>query len=201
MPSKRQQLRSMRRSLGQDKQISAAFALAKRLSTELKIMRRKRFGFYLPNDGEIDPGVFMDLCQQMNKKIYLPVVPEGRLPLKSCLLFQSFIPGITQLFDNRFGIPEPAFCMRDCIQPRMLDVVFMPLVGFDRLGNRLGMGGGYYDQTFSARVNAFHQPMLIGLAHSIQETSLIPDPWDLPMDMVFTEIERIVTGRPGKSMR
>ncbi|MFP6808360.1 MAG: 5-formyltetrahydrofolate cyclo-ligase [Pseudomonadales bacterium] len=195
MPSLRQQLRSTRRSLGQDKQISAALALARRLSTDLKIIRGKRFGFYLPNDGEIDPGAFMDLCQQMNKEIYLPVVPEGRLPLQTSLLFQSFNPGTSQLFDNRFGIPEPSFNIRDCIQPKMLDVVFMPLVGFDRDGNRLGMGGGYYDQTFSARANAFHRPLLIGLAHSIQETTLIPDPWDIPMDIVFTENERIETSR------
>ena len=63
----------------------------------------------------------------------------------------------------------------------------MPLVGFDKTGNRLGMGKGYYDRTFAENSPFFRRPRLIGLAHSIQEATLIPNLWDVPLDAVFTE--------------
>jgi 5-formyltetrahydrofolate cyclo-ligase len=54
------------------------------------------------------------------------------------------------------------------------------------------MGGGYYDKTFIGRRSDFHRPRLIGLAHSIQETEdIVRNPWDVPLDAVFTELETI----------
>ena len=88
-------------------------------------------------------------------------------------------------------MPEPQFDKRLCIKASLLNLVFLPLVGFDREGNRIGMGKGYYDKTFSAKVQSFHAPKLVGLAHSIQETGILPNPWDIPLDAIFTEKEKI----------
>jgi 5-formyltetrahydrofolate cyclo-ligase len=191
MPSLRQQLRLKRQSLSKSQQQIAGSALAQRLKSDISVISAKRIAFYQPADGEIDPNEFLNWCRHAGKNIYLPVVPEGLMPNSSVLLFQAYIPGETSLAINRFGNFEPVFNRKLCIKPSYLNLVLMPLVGFDRLGNRLGMGKGYYDRTFSSTSHSFHKPRLIGLAHSIQETSLIPSPWDVPLDAIFTDKEKI----------
>ena len=104
---------------------------------------------------------------------------------------EPYVPGLTKLVYNRFGIPEPQFDKRQCIKASLLNLVFLPLVGFDRKGNRIGMGKGYYDKTFSSEIHCFHAPKLVGLAHSIQETGILPNSWDIPLDAIFTEREKI----------
>ena len=77
--------------------------------------------------------------------------------------------------------------------PKRLDLVFMPLVAFDKNSNRLGMGGGFYDRCFAFRNttqqdNIRTRPLLIGCAHALQEmSSLKPEKWDVPLDGILTE--------------
>ena len=191
MPSLRQQLRRKRRSLSQQEQVLASAALTRRLVADLSIITAKTIALYLPDDGEIDPTPFMFWCYSVGKQIYLPLLPEGVMPNTSSLFFQAYIPGITKLRMNRFGMPEPTFNKRHCIRASMLNLVLLPLVGFDRNRNRVGRGKGYYDKTFSAAINSFHRPKLVGLAHSIQETSVQPKPWDVQLDAIFTEREKV----------
>jgi len=79
------------------------------------------------------------------KRFYLPVLPSIR---DQGLLFAP-ITDLTQYKNNKFSIPEPIYNKDECISPESLDLIVMPLVGFDLKGNRLGMGGGYYDRCFS----------------------------------------------------
>jgi 5-formyltetrahydrofolate cyclo-ligase len=93
---------------------------------------------------------------------------------------------------NRLGIHEPEGSRS--IGARWFDVVFLPLVGFDACGMRLGMGGGYYDRAFAFRRwrTTWHAPRLIGLAYAFQQVeSLQATPHDVRLDAVVTE-ERIV---------
>lgn len=63
-------------------------------------------------------------------------------------------------------------------------------MGFDRDGNRLGMGGGYYDTTFEflAGRSRWHKPRLLGLAYGFQEVDALPhEPWDVPLTAIVTE--------------
>ena len=74
-----------------------------------------------------------------------------------------------------------------------LDLVLVPLVGFDPQGNRLGMGGGFYDRTFAYRGRRKHtsRPCLIGLAHECQRVEHLPCAgWDIPLDGVITDCRR-----------
>jgi 5-formyltetrahydrofolate cyclo-ligase len=91
---------------------------------------------------------------------------------------------------NRFGIPEPARRGRQLCPARTLNLVLLPLVGFDAGCNRIGMGKGYYDRSFAflrARQH-WQRPLLIGLAHECQRIETIaPRPWDVPLDAVVTE--------------
>lgn len=129
----------------------------------------------------------MRLAWARGKRTFLPCLRSDR-----SLAFVEYRRG-TPLRANRFGIPEPYGSKS--ISLKQLDVVCVPLVGFDRAGGRLGMGGGFYDRTFARR--GFHQPKLIGLAHSIQESTGLPrDAWDIALSGVVTEREWIRAKRP-----
>jgi 5-formyltetrahydrofolate cyclo-ligase len=142
--------------------------------------------FYLPNDGEIDARVLATALMQRGKRCYLP-----RLHLDGShrVWFLRYRNG-DALEKNHLGIPEPRMHAQR-LPAWALQVVLMPLVGFDRAGNRLGMGGGFYDRTFAFRQRG-HKPLLVGLAHSLQEIpSLAAQGWDIPLDMIVTEKERL----------
>jgi len=100
------------------------------------------------------------------------------------------IDGDTPMRRNRFGIDEPAVAA-PALSPMQLDAVLVPLVAFDDAGNRLGMGGGFYDRCFATvaqrRANGQATPRLIGVAHPFQQVaSLQPEAWDVPLDQVVT---------------
>lgn len=66
-----------------------------------------------------------------------------------------------------------------------MDVVMLPLLGFDVRGTRLGQGGGYYDRTLS---KTSFRPYRIGLAYAAQQVPVLPrEPWDVPLHAVLTE--------------
>ena len=76
------------------------------------------------------------------------------------------------------------------MKPWALDLVITPLVAFDAEGNRMGMGGGYYDRSFAwrKRRRIWRGPMLVGYAYELQKlNSIRASDWDVPMDAVVTE--------------
>lgn len=101
---------------------------------------------------------------------------------------------------NRFGIPEPDRNAKR-LPSRLLSVVLLPLVGFDSDGNRLGMGGGFYDRTFGYAIHSSaRRPRLIGVAYECQRSAdgLPRRPWDVPLDGVVTEAGLRLITRAGK---
>ena len=96
------------------------------------------------------------------------------------------------LVPNRFAIPEPVPRRRPPHHARQLDLLLVPLVAFDARGNRLGMGGGYYDRTLAYLGHRTHwrRPRVVGLAHALQRVDALPkNAWDIPVDGVITERE------------
>ena len=85
------------------------------------------------------------------------------------------------------------------IAPRELDLVLLPLVGFNRSGNRSGMGGGFYDTAFAfKKTRPRRLPRLIGLAHEIQLVENIDaEHWDIPLCAVVTDRRIYRCARPG----
>lgn len=187
--SLRKDLRQRRRALTPSQQAHASALVLRHLMQFPLFMRGAHVATYLANDGELDPSPIASQLWQMNKHCYLPIVRPGSGRELWFLEFNSD----TQLTPNRFGIPEPDHSLSRRLPTHLLDVVLMPLVGFDRSGARLGMGGGFYDTTFAGK----HQkprgkPLLIGLAHSCQEVDSIPvDAWDVPLTAIVTEREII----------
>lgn len=112
----------------------------------------------------------------------LPVVQANRQ-----LLFAPWRAG-DDLATNQYGIPEPTLAPSSCLRPEELTVALAPLLGFTRQGQRLGMGGGYYDTSFVFRRNAPAPPQLIGIAYACQEIEVLEaESWDVNLDAVVTE--------------
>lgn len=148
-------------------------------------LRSRRIALYLANDGEIDPEWLRQLAESAGKEVFLPLLHPFR---HNSLLFQRHQAGRT-LASNRFGIAEPRLGDEPLAPAWSLDVVFMPLVAFDSTGNRLGMGGGFYDRTFARAPRRHHfRPLLVGLAHAFQQVESLPrEPWDIPLDAIATD--------------
>ena len=93
---------------------------------------------------------------------------------------------------NNFGILEPKLNSQTTLAIDDFDFIFMPLVGFDKQGNRLGMGGGFYDRTLNRIYQSEQRPTLVGLAHDCQQVDKLPiEPWDVPIDLIVTPTQKI----------
>ena len=189
----RKQLRVKRRSLSPQLQNSASEQLASYLCNESVFIDAQKIGFYIANDGEIDPAAVMASAENLNKQCFLPIVG----PNKTNNLYFGPFDANTKLKPNRYGILEPSFDEGKIVFPQSLDVLFMPLVGFDRQGNRIGMGGGYYDRALAfMKEQETSSLTLVGLAHSIQEIPQISSQsWDIPLHLIATEKE-LICARP-----
>jgi 5-formyltetrahydrofolate cyclo-ligase len=173
----RSALRQRRQALGADIQRLAAQALTHFVVGIPDWPGAQRIALYLAADGEIDPGPLGALAHTQGKQLFLPVIKSDNS--------LSFAAWLTQdsLLVNRYGIPEPPAHARRC-PATDLDIIFLPLVGWDDRGGRLGMGGGFYDRSLSGVTG----PLLVGLAHSSQQVDRIPrDNWDISLDFIATE--------------
>lgn len=169
-------------------------ALFQRVLRWPRFHQAQRLAFYLPAGGEIDPRPLLQHCLQSSAQCCLPTLS----PLHEGKMYFVPVQEGDSLQRNRWGIAEPA--LHRLIAPRALDIVFVPLVGFDRHGNRLGMGKGFYDRCFAFRGQrplrdwpAPHRPILAGLAHDCQQVEEIPaEAWDVRLDVIFTPGSMII---------
>ncbi len=190
----RSKLRQRRRTLPASQQQRAASRLVQQLRRLPGFRRARHIACYLASDGEIDTRPLLNYCRRRGKQCYLPVIhPDSR---RAEMRFHHYRPQQT-LRANRYGIAEPNALRHRAIDPRQLDIVLLPLVGFDRGGRRLGMGGGFYDRALSFRQRrgqSLRQPILIGLAHHCQEVARLPSQhWDIPLDWIASDRELIAT--------
>ncbi|KAA8710555.1 5-formyltetrahydrofolate cyclo-ligase [Pseudomonas cannabina] len=185
-PQLRRQLRHARRSLSQSQQRQAARDIYRQLAQHPLFRRARHVSLYLPMDGEIDPRLLLREAQRRGKATYLPVLnawPRTRM------VFQRVRPG-ERFMPNRFRIPEPRIDRAKQRKIWALDLVLMPLVGFDDQGGRLGMGGGFYDRSLAylARRKAWRKPVLLGLAHECQKVDrLAQASWDVPLQGTLSD--------------
>lgn len=176
----RRQLRAARRALSPARQKAAARDLARRLAALPPLQGARRIALYWPVDGEIDPRPLR--ARLPRATFYLPVLQP--FPA-STLRFARWARG-ARLARNRFGIPEPRG--QATVSARKLDVVLMPLTGFDAAGNRLGMGGGFYDRTLAFHRHGRHRPALTGVAHECQRVPALPvAEWDIRPHLLVTD--------------
>lgn len=182
----RQHIRTLRRSLTPRQQQQASQLLLTNIRHRADFRRAKNIAMYLPNDGEINPESLIRLCWKLGKRVYLPVLHPV---LHNRLWFVPYTPK-TEMIKNIYGIKEPKLIPHHRRAAWALDLVLLPLVAFDEKGNRMGMGGGYYDRTFSFKAlrKGLAGPKLIGLAHEIQKVKELPtENWDIPLSSIITD--------------
>ncbi len=182
----RKKLRETRNGLSHKQQRAAAVAIAKQVTHCRAYRTSKRVALYFASDGEISTDEIMARLWQNGHRCYLPVLSY----LMGERLRFAPVERDSKFQINRFGIPEPVVASRKLVNARQLDLILMPLVGFDDNGNRLGMGGGFYDRTlaFQRHRKKWMRPHLIGLAHECQRVDeLATNPWDVPMHAVATD--------------
>jgi 5-formyltetrahydrofolate cyclo-ligase len=182
----RRALRAARAAVGREERGIAAAKLIHHALRQRLLARARRVGFYMASKNEIDIGLLLARAKGMGVDCYLPVVP-GRGHRKLWFVRLGNRPAWVL---NRYGIPEYQHPPARKVRAHQLDVLFMPLLGFDAKGWRVGMGGGYYDASLAKLATRRHwrTPRLIGVAFAAQEVDHIPhDPWDIPLDAVLTE--------------
>jgi len=184
----RKRLREQRAAMSAAERIAAAQALVAQLEQVPEFMTDRRIGGYWAVGGEVPLMGLMGGLRARDQEYCLPVVGAARQ-----LHFAAWRPG-DAIAPNRYGIPEPVCAPADLLAPADLDVVLVPLLGFDRRGHRLGFGGGYYDRSFAflnGRTDV-GKPVLVGVAYSTQEIATLDEqPWDVRLDYVATERELI----------
>ncbi|NWB71456.1 5-formyltetrahydrofolate cyclo-ligase [Pseudomonas sp. G5001] len=185
-PQLRRMLRKARRALTPSEQRQAALGLYRQLAQHPLFRRAKHLSLYLPTDGEIDPRLLLRAAQRQGKATYLPVLSAWP---RTKMVFQRVRPG-EKLRPNRFRILEPQVNAGRQRKVWALDLVLLPLVGFDDVGGRLGMGGGFYDRSlaYMARRKSWRKPTLLGLAHECQKVErLAQASWDVPLEGTVTD--------------
>lgn len=182
----RKELRARRRRLSRGERRQAARDLARNLRRLREFCAARNVAFYISRGGEIDPAPALREALRAGKRCYLPVLSPAR---QNRLFFAEVTPA-SRFRDNCYGIPEPRQPRRNWRTAAQLDLILLPLVAFDAAGNRIGMGGGYYDATLAFRRcgSRYRRPYLIGLAHEFQRVdSIQSQPWDVPLDGVATD--------------
>ena len=177
----RRQLKKARAAVEAATRERAAHAVADHLAPLLDELAPRTVAGYAALGGELPIFSALADCRARGRVTLLPALVGDRL---------AFSPydEDTPMRPDRFGIDEPVVDEEDRLPPAALDVVLVPLVGFDEDLARLGMGGGFYDRSFAMRRDAPAPPHLVGVAFELQRVpSVSPDWCDVPLDAVVTE--------------
>jgi 5-formyltetrahydrofolate cyclo-ligase len=182
----RRRLRAQRRALSTETRAAAAERLCRQVAATRLFRVSRRIACYWANDGEIDPRAISERARRVGKDVYLPVLSR----VQHDRLWFARSSADMRLRCNRFGIPEPRVAATELLRAQALDLILVPLVGFDDAGNRLGMGGGFYDRSlaFLAQRRHWRKPHVVGLAYDFQRVERLPtSAWDVPLAAVITD--------------
>lgn len=176
----RQEILAKRRQLTAKESAQAGLSILKTIMQMNVFKRTVNVASYISLSGE--------LCtQDMNEyfmtrhHLCLPYMVTGQ---KGKMDFYSFKKG-DELVENRFHILEPKNQPENLVLEDKIDVIIVPLVAFDNKGNRMGMGGGYYDRMLK---KVRKDCLVIGVAYEFQLVDeLLVEEWDMPMDIVITD--------------
>ena len=182
----RRRLRALRLGI-EPRQRAAAESAIRATLERLRIFRRGgRVALYLPLPGEVDLRPCLPDAWRRGVDTYVPRIVSRRRRL---MTFVALAPESAARL-NSYGIEEPAATTR-YLASTALDVVLVPVVGYDRRGNRLGMGAGFYDRALRRRLEAgraWRRPRLVGVAFACQELpEIAASSRDVPLDLIVTE--------------
>jgi len=173
-------LRAARRAVGAADRVAAAATVDATLRRMGLPRPRSRISAYLASDGELDPAIIVRRALALGCEVHMPVITGLR---RRRMRFEPWPTG-------------PRHSAAEGDSARWFDLVLTPLVGFDDNGNRIGRGAGFYDRHFAflRHRNAWHRPLMLGLAFELQRVDRLPaKSCDVPLWGIVTE--RGVHGR------
>ncbi|MGH8530417.1 MAG: 5-formyltetrahydrofolate cyclo-ligase [Nevskiales bacterium] len=184
----RRELRAKRRRLSPLQRQQAARAATLAFTASRSFRAAKRIALYSTVGSELDTLPLLTASLARGKLVFVPRIKAGRARRMDWV--RAHPDSIWQR--NRYGIAEPQPRLRGDIERALnLDLVLLPLLGFDARGHRLGSGVGFYDRALAFRLRRqrlWRRPRLIGLAFACQKVSELPaERWDVPLDGVLTE--------------
>jgi 5-formyltetrahydrofolate cyclo-ligase len=158
------------------KKLSAS--ICERALSELNLDQYNIIHIYLPiaNKNEINTWPLIHGLWEMDKKVVVPIMQE-EFKLRTALLTPE-----TKVTENKWKVPEPK--NPEFIDAGKIDLSFIPLLVFDRAGNRIGYGQGYYDRFIE---ELREDTLKIGLSYFEPiDLNFSVDPWDQVMDGCIT---------------
>lgn len=182
----KQQLReralSLRSSL-KDKEVLSK-AISELAIEDITNNNYKYISCYYPTKGEVDTRLILDFCLANGIALFIPhIFPDNTMSMLRLISLEDLEESIYGLMQIR---NEIIYSEDRSIDSELVDVVFTPLLSFDKNKFRLGYGKGFYDLYFSSISSKVKK---VGLAYSIQEIEELPIlPHDIRLDSVITEL-------------
>ena len=178
----RKQVSARRSSLSKQNHQKASYAIADGLQKLPQVMQAQTIAAYIAIASEVSLTKAIDSFRQQNKLVVLPCID---IPKAGDMVFAPYAHG-SSLETAGFGLSQPK--ISQCVPLENIDVVIVPLLAFNSSCYRIGWGKGYYDKFFAARQQRPAPPWLVGVGFACQqEEQIIPQPWDVRLDMVVTE--------------
>ena len=141
-------------------------------------LKGKVLGGYYPFNYEVN---VMNILEKFEKQNYIISLPK--IKKNSEMDFFNWSTKDPMMI-NKYGIPEPI-----SNQIKYPDILFVPLVAFDKDLNRVGYGGGFYDR-YIKKIKKIKKVITIGLAYSFQKVKKISvNKHDIKLDFIVTEKE------------
>lgn len=178
----RQRLRDLRREIDPNDRRRMDQAICDSLEQWADSTRARSIAAFWPFDGEPDIVPLLKRLAERDIQVALPLIqPQAGRP---AMVFREWRRD-TDLVNNRYGIPEP-IGTADVHVPD-LDLILLPLVGWDETGGRLGMGAGFYDRALQPFAQQ-PKPWRIGIGYHVQRVAALPaEPWDILLHGMMTE--------------
>ena len=180
----RQRIKQQRAGLSTTDRASAAVKMSQIARECEPVWRAQKILDYRAFGGEMDTAPLLRLLKP--EQTYLPKIQNYELG------DMQFFPAADGTQTNRYGIEEP-LGVSQAQTADYFDLILVPLVAFDRSGNRIGMGAGFYDKALSCLASeTSDKPFLLGIAYQFQEIAKIQaDAWDVALDAILTDSEYI----------
>jgi 5-formyltetrahydrofolate cyclo-ligase len=190
--AERRRLRQCRASLSDDERRRADRSISRRVLAAGFVRPRQRTALYLASlAGEVNLEYAIRRGWQLGAQLFAPRILSLRRRTMEFVALEPF----AALERSAYGLLEPSSHTRVRNIGAGIDVVLVPMLGFDRAGHRLGMGGGFYDRMLRRRLDpqrSWRRPRLVGIAYACQELDHIEHaPWDVGLDFIVTEKELI----------
>lgn len=183
----RKQKRQARKSLPTAEKQRKSQQVCERVISSQDFQQAQHIGAYLCMPEEVDVRAIIEAAWEADKQVYLPVV----VGWGQALQFAPYT-ATTHLVKDMLDIDIPAVDKKCYVPAQTLDMVVTPLVAFDNLRNRIGMGGGFYDRTFAFKEEnpkLGNKPVLMGVAFETQRSkeTIGANPWDIRPDSIISE--------------